>query len=74
MIDYTYTISTINRFGIRQRIGFGSEEQMFAACVALDREGGELLSATREVWDVYDGVAHFLRMEPYYAGKPQVQE
>lgn len=74
MIDYTYTISTINRFGIHQRIGFGSEEQMFAACIALDREGGELLSAVREVWDVRDGIARCVAIQPYYAGVPQVQE
>ena len=71
MTTYTYHITYITRYGTRERVGMGTEEQMFASALQVDREGGELLSAVREVWEVREGRAHFLRFEPYRNGVPQ---
>lgn len=70
MFTYTYSISTRTRYGTFQKIGFGTEEQMFAAAVQVDHEGGELLDAVREVWEVREDVAHFVRFEHYRNGRP----
>ena len=68
MTTYTYHITYITRYGTRERVGMGTEEQMFASALQVDREGGTLIEA---VWEVREGRAHFLRFEPYRNGKPQ---
>ena len=71
MTTYTYHITYITSYGTRERVGMGTEEQMFASALQVDREGGTLIEAVREVWEVREGRAHFLRFEPYRNGKPQ---
>lgn len=71
MTTYTYSITARTRLGRFYKAGFGTEAKMFEAAVAIDREGGELLSAVREVWEEANGIAHFLRVEPYRMGQPQ---
>jgi hypothetical protein len=71
MTIYTYHITYRSRTGAFKRVGMNTEALMFDAAVQVDREGGELLSAVREVWEVREGHAHFLRFEPYRNGKPQ---
>lgn len=73
MTTYTYMISYINRYGVYTRVGFDSENKMFDAAARVDREGGELLNASREVWEEIDGVAHFLRTESYRLGVPTAE-
>lgn len=70
MKTYTYAISGYDAAGHYFRCGMGSEEQMFHMALTISLEGGELLSAVREVWEEIGGVAHFLRTEPYRMGAP----
>lgn len=71
MTTYTYTLSYRSRTGSFVRVGFNSEARMFDCAAEIDRNGGELLDAVREVWEVREGRAHFLRVEHYRNGKPQ---
>jgi len=73
MTTYTYMISYINRYGVYTRVGFGSEDKMFEAATRVDREGGELLNASREVWEEIKGVARFIRIDRYSMGVPVVE-
>lgn len=68
MITYTYSLTARTNTGRFYKESVGSEAALFSAAVAVDREGGELLSAVREVWEETDGVARFLRVEPYAGG------
>ena len=70
MTTYTYHITYTTRTGRFERVGMGTEEQMFASALQVDREGGTLIEAVREVWEVREGRAHFLRFEPYRNGRP----
>ena len=70
MTTYTYSLTACTNTDRFYKMGVGSEAALFDAAVAIDREGGELLSAVREVWEQADGVARFLRAEPYRMGIP----
>lgn len=70
MTTYTYSLTVRTNSGRSYKMGVGSEAALFDAAVAIDREGGELLSAVREVWEQTDSVARFLRAEPYRLGVP----
>lgn len=70
MTTYTYSLTARTNTGRFYTMGVGSEAALFEAAVAIDREGGELLSAVREVWEQTDSVARFLRAEPYRLGVP----
>lgn len=70
MTTYTYSLAARTSTGRFYKMGVGSEAALFDAAVAIDREGGELLSTVREVWEQTDGVARFLRAEPYRMGVP----
>jgi hypothetical protein len=69
-IIYTYSLTARTATGHFYNMGFGCEPELFQAAVAIDREGGELLSAVRDVWEEIGGVARFLRAEPYRMGIP----
>lgn len=70
MTTYTYSLTARTNTGRSYKMGVGSETALFNAAVAIDHEGGELLSAVREVWEEIGGVARFLRAEPYRMGIP----
>ena len=72
MTTYTYHIDIRYPNGRKERIGMGTEGQMFTAAVDADNMGCELLEAAREVWNVKDGVAKFVRFDYYRNGKPVV--
>jgi hypothetical protein len=71
MTTYQYSATYADKYGFVQCVGFGSEQALFDFAVAIDREGGSLLSADREVYEVANGYAHLTRLEPYFMGKPQ---
>lgn len=70
MTTYTYSLTARTNSGRSYKMGVGSEAALFNAAVTIDREGGELLSAVREVWEQTDGMARFLRAEPCRMGVP----
>ena len=70
MTTYTYSLTACTNTGHFYKMGVGSEAALFDAAVAIDRKGGELLSAAREVWEEIGGIARFLRAEPYRMGIP----
>lgn len=73
MMTYTYALSGYDAAGRYFRCSMGSEEQMFRTALAISSEGGELLSAVREVYEEINGVAHFVRIETYRMGFPVVE-
>lgn len=73
MTTYTYSLTARTNTGRFYTMGVGSEAVLFDAAIAIDCEGGELLSAVREVWEQADGVARFLRAEPYHMGVPTAE-
>jgi len=73
MTLYTYSLTAYTARGNFYKAGYGSESDFFKAAVAIDREGGELLSAVREVWEESGGIAKLLRIESYSMGFPVVE-
>lgn len=67
---YTYSLGGYDAAGRFFKIGVGTEEQMFRVALAINLDGGELISAVREVWEEVNGLAHLLRIEPYRLGSP----
>ena len=70
MKTYTYTLSGYDAAGHYFRCSTGSEEQMFHMALAVSLEGGELLSAVREVYEEVNEIVHFIRTEIYHMGIP----
>jgi hypothetical protein len=70
MTVYTYSLSYIDNRNHFNKVGMGTEEQLFDTAVALDRQGAELIEAVREVWEQVDGIARFIKAQPYKMGKP----
>lgn len=68
-MTYTYSV-TFRLNGRFEKEGYGSEEQMFASALELDRLGAELLSAEREVWETSNSYHHLVKVESYWMGKP----
>ena len=69
-MTYTYSISFIDNRGHFSKVGMGTEEQMFETALEIDRQGGELRTAVREVWEQTNGIVHLVKIQPYKMGKP----
>ena len=69
-MTYTYSISYYDNNGHFSKVGMGTEEQMFATALEIDRQGGELRTAVREVWEQTDGIIRLVKIQPYKMGKP----
>lgn len=70
MTDYIYSITYTDKYGRFEKVSCGTEEQMFEIALAVWEEDGNLLSASREVYETANGYAHCVRIEPYRMGKP----
>lgn len=71
MTTYTYSATARNEYGRICKAGFGTEAAMMDWAVAIDRQGCELLTAVREVWEEVNGWAHLISVETYKMGRPQ---
>lgn len=74
MTEYGFSLTYTDKYGCFNKASCGTEEQMFEIALAVWKEGGNLLSASREVYEVSDGYAHLTRLDSYFMGKPQVGE
>ena len=69
-MTYTYSISFTDKNGSFFKVGMGTEEQIFETALEIDRQGGELRTVVREIWEQIDGVIHLVKIQPYKMGKP----
>lgn len=72
LYSYLYSITYIDKYGYSSKRSFINEADMFSAAVAVDNEGGELLTVYREVYERRDNVVRFIARQPYKYGVPQV--
>lgn len=71
MTTYTYSATVRNERGYICKADFGTEVAMMDWAAAVDRQGYELLTAVREVWEEVNGWVHLVCVETYKMGRPQ---